>query len=69
MHETQGDRLLARAAPHPTGPYLSLREIEMAELQDVLMQGTIGFAWLVDMGGASKSREKYVARIMELQRL
>lgn len=41
MHETQGDWLPARAALHPTGLYLSLREIEPAALQDAFMQETI----------------------------
>lgn len=37
----QGDWLPARAALHPTGLYLSLREIRPAELQDPFMQETI----------------------------
>ncbi len=41
MHETQGDWLPARAALHPTGLYLSLREIVPAELQDAFMQETV----------------------------
>jgi hypothetical protein len=41
MHETQGDWLPARAALHPTGLYLSLREIAAAGLQDAFMQETI----------------------------
>jgi len=41
MHETQGDWLPARAALHPTGLYLSLRELEPAALQDAFMQETI----------------------------
>jgi hypothetical protein len=41
MHATQGDWLPARAALHPTGLYLSLREIDVAELRDAFMQETI----------------------------
>ncbi len=41
MLETQGDWLPARAALHPTGLYLSLRDIAPAELQDAFMQETI----------------------------
>lgn len=41
MHETQGDWLPARAALHPTGLFISLREIAAAELQDAFMQETV----------------------------
>jgi hypothetical protein len=41
MQAMQGDWLPARAALHPTGLYLSLREIRTAELQDPFMQETI----------------------------
>lgn len=41
MQATQGDWLPARAALHPTGLYLALRDIRTAELQDPFMQETI----------------------------
>jgi hypothetical protein len=41
MQAMQGDWLPARAALHPTGLYLALREIRPAELQDPFMQETI----------------------------
>ena len=41
MQAMQGDWLPARAALHPTGLYLSLREIRPAELKDPFMQETI----------------------------
>lgn len=41
MHEIQGGLLPARAALHPTGLYLALRQIDPAELQDAFMQETI----------------------------
>src|SRR5262245_15048118 len=41
MQPTQGDWLPARAALHPTGLYLALRDIRTAELQDPFMQETI----------------------------
>jgi hypothetical protein len=41
MQAMQGDWLPARAALHPTGLFLSLREIRPAELQDPFMQETI----------------------------
>ena len=41
MQPTNGDWLPARAALHPTGLYLSLREIGPAELLDPFMQETI----------------------------
>ena len=41
MQAMQGDWLPARAALHPTGLYLSLREIRPSELQDPFMKETI----------------------------
>lgn len=41
MQETQVNWLPARATLHPTGLYLSLREIAPAELQDAFMQKTV----------------------------
>jgi hypothetical protein len=41
MQAMQGDWLPARAALHPTGLYLALREIRPAELQDPFMQETV----------------------------
>ncbi len=41
MQATQGDWLPARAALHPAGLYLALREIRPSELQDPFMQETI----------------------------
>lgn len=41
MHEIQGGLLPVRAALHPTGMYLALRQIDPAELQDAFMQETI----------------------------
>lgn len=41
MHDIQGSLLPVRAALHPTGLYLALRQIDPAELQDGFMQETI----------------------------
>ncbi len=41
MQAMQGDWLPTRAALHPTGLYLALREIRPSELQDPFMQETI----------------------------
>ncbi len=41
MQAMHGDWLPARAALHPTGLYLALREIRPAELQDPFMQETV----------------------------
>jgi hypothetical protein len=41
MLETQGDWLPARAALHPDGLYLSLRELAPAELKDAFMAQTL----------------------------
>ncbi|HET8691030.1 MAG TPA: hypothetical protein VFM30_02785 [Steroidobacteraceae bacterium] len=41
LQAMQGDWLPARAALHPSGLYLALREIRPAELQDPFMQETI----------------------------
>lgn len=41
MHENQGAPLPVRAALHPTGMYLALRQIDPVELQDPFMQETI----------------------------
>jgi hypothetical protein len=41
MHETQGNRLPARAALHPDGLYLALRDIGPEQLRDAFMQETI----------------------------
>lgn len=41
MREIQAGLLPARAALHPTGLYLALRQIDPAELQDAFMQETI----------------------------
>ena len=41
MREIQGGLLPVRAALHPTGLYLALRQIGPAELRDAFMQETI----------------------------
>lgn len=41
MPENQGNRLPARAALHPDGLYLALREIGPSELRDAFMQETV----------------------------